>query len=283
MSVSILLDKQNRDGGWPYAAGASRTEPTVYAVLALTAAGEAAAAARGLGWLRAHQLPDGGWPPQAGLDDSSWVTALAALIPPEQLGAREHVRAIEWLLGTADEESTAIFRVKQWLRGEPAATGKGSGWPWVRGTAGWVVPTSLAILALDKEDARHPSNEIRTRVAEGRRFLLERMCATGGWNHGGVRAYGVEGLAYPETTGVALAAIRGVRGPATDRSIAAARAFLEGCRSVDARNWLCLGLMAHGQLAADYHPPELAARTLIESSLGILVAETRRGRAVFWS
>src|SRR5437899_1067356 len=87
MSVDVLLAKQNRDGGWPYVRGASWTEPTVYAVLALLAAGENPAAKRGLDWLRARQLPDGGWPPQSGFDESNWVTALAALLSPEQLGA----------------------------------------------------------------------------------------------------------------------------------------------------------------------------------------------------
>jgi squalene cyclase len=282
-SVPILLEHQNRDGGWPYTIGTSRTEPTAYAVLALSAAGETAAAARGLDWLRAHQLPDGGWPPQAGIEDSNWVTSLAALIPAEQLGLRAHARAIEWLVGTSDELSTPIYRVRQWLRGEPAGQGSGAGWPWAKGTAGWVVPTSLAILALDKENSRRPSDAIRSRIAEGRRFLLERVCTAGGWNHGGVRVYGVEGLAYPETTGVALAAVRGERGPAIDRSIAAAKAFLQDSRSVDGRNWLCVGLMAHGQLPGDYDATTAKGRTLTENALGLLVGEAQKGHAVFWN
>jgi hypothetical protein len=222
MSVPTLLQHLNRDGGWPYTTGASRTEPTVYAVLALSAAGETDGVARGLGWLRAHQLPDGGWPPQVGIDESNWVTSLGALIPAEDLGLRAHTRAIEWLMGTTGLESTRIFRVRQWLRGEPAGNGNGAGWPWVRGTAGWVVPTSLAILALEKENVRQPSDAIRARVAEGRRFLMERACATGGWNHGGVRVYGVEGLAYqflPQLRAVLLGAIARLgRQPAFARS-----------------------------------------------------------------
>src|SRR5712692_8094519 len=99
MSIELLVSKQNRDGGWPYVRGASWTEPTVYAVLALLAAGETVPARRGLDWLCARQLPDGGWPPQTGFDESNWVTALAALLPPAQLGERAHARAIEWLLG----------------------------------------------------------------------------------------------------------------------------------------------------------------------------------------
>src|SRR5690349_23207031 len=109
MSVDVLLSKQNRDGGWPYVRGASWTEPTVYAVLALLAAGEDQAAQRGLDWLRRRQLPDGGWPPQTGFDESNWVTALVALLPPERLGVKAHQRAIHWLMGTTGEESTTVF------------------------------------------------------------------------------------------------------------------------------------------------------------------------------
>ncbi|HKA00492.1 MAG TPA: hypothetical protein VKE70_28465 [Candidatus Solibacter sp.] len=282
MSVNLLLINQNRDGGWPYVRGASWTEPTVYAVMALLAAGENDAAARGMAWLRARQLPDGGWPPQTGFDESNWVTALAALVPPEQLGEKTHERAIAWLMGTTGEESTAVFRLRRWLLGASPKKAEPAGWPWVRGTAAWVVPTALAVLALDKEYQRRPSPAIRHRIADGRRFLVERMCVSGGWNHGSVLVYGVEGLPYPETTGVALSAMRGVKSSATDRAIAAARKFLGECKSADELNWLRLGLMAHGQLPADFSRPPLACRTLIETSMDMLVAETQKGRDVLW-
>lgn len=282
MSVSILLSKQNRDGGWPYARGGSWTEPTVYAVLALLAAGESAAAQRGLEWLRRRQLPDGGWPPQTGFDESNWVTALGALLPADRLGAAAHERAIQWLLSATGEESTTVFRLRRWLLGDLPKRREPAGWPWVRGTAAWVVPTSLAMLALQKEHLRKPSKEIRERLSEGRRFLMERMCVSGGWNHGSVRVYGVEGLPYPETTGVALAAIRGVRSPAADRAIATAQRFLSECRSADALNWLRLGLLAHDALPAGYTAPSLACRTLIETSMDMLVSEIQRGGDILW-
>src|SRR5271157_2061506 len=94
MAIELLAGKQNRDGGWPYVRGSSWAEPTAYAVLALLAAGETEPAKRGLRWILAAERPDGGWPPQAGVDRSSWVTALVALLPPEHLGASAHARAI---------------------------------------------------------------------------------------------------------------------------------------------------------------------------------------------
>jgi len=301
-SIDTLLSKQNQDGGWPYRSpnascspnasrsptarvrGRSWTEPTAYAVLALLAAGETGAARKGLGWILSAKRPDGGWPPQIGIDESTWVTALVALLPPEQLGSSVHARAIAWLLATCGEESSFGYRLRQWLLGSRRLAGQQSpGWPWVPGAAAWVGPTSIAILALDKENRRKPSPEIQKRIESGRRFLLGRMCGEGGWNHGSLRGAGYETRPYPETTGMALAALRGVVSPKVDRALAVARSFLDECRSADALNWLRLGLLAHGQLPEGFCPAApVAYRTLPETSLALLVAGGQRGREFFW-
>ena len=283
MTIGMLADKQNRDGGWPYVRGSSWIEPTAYAVLALLAAGETERARRGLRWILAIERPDGGWPPHAGIDQSTWVTALVALLPPEELGASAHGRAIAWLVGTTGRESTLVFRLREWLLGNAGLSEQEPpGWPWIPDTSAWVGPTSLAVLALDKEYRRRPLPAIRERIDSGRRFLLSRMCREGGWNHGSVRPLGYECRPYPETTGMALAALRGVRSSETERSLAVAQRFLGECRSADALNWLRLGLRAHGQLPAGYcHPLEVADRTLPDASLGLLVAEAEKGRDFF--
>jgi len=284
MSIEIVVSKQNPDGGWPYVRGASWTEPTVYAILALVAAGQIQPARRGLDWIRARQQADGGWPPQAGVDESAWVTALVALIPVEQLGAAIHGRAIAWLLACRGQESSAAYRFREWLLGHPRTPEQEfPGWPWLPGTAAWVGPTSLAVLALDKEQRRNPSEGIRIRIDEGRSFLLKRMCKEGGWNHGSVRALGYESSPYPETTGMALAALRGVRTPEVGRALAVAQRFLATCRSADAWNWLRLGLLAHGQLEPGFRPPApVTCRTLPETSLNLLVTEAQKRREVLW-
>jgi hypothetical protein len=284
MSIQLVVSKQNRDGGWPYVRGSSWTEPTVYAILALLAAGELEPVRRGLNWLRAAQLHDGGWPPQTGFDESTWVTALVALVPPDQLGSAIHERAINWLLGSSGVESSITYRLRMWLLGMPQMPEhQFPGWPWIPGSAAWVGPTSLAILALEKEALRRPSAAIKQRVDEGRRFLLRRMCQGGGWNHGSVRALGYEATPYPETTGMALAALRGVRCRETDSALNVADRFLRECRSADALNWLRIGLMAHSRLPDDYCPPaQLACRTLPETSLDLLVAGTQKGSDSFW-
>ncbi len=284
MHTGVLIAKQNPDGGWPYVRGKSCTEPTVYAVMALLAAGEEAPAQRGLRWLAGSQRRDGGWPAQTGVDQSSWVTALVALLAPEHLGAIVHARAIRWLVGTIGEESTFLYGMREWLLGMSTPDHKVSGWPWVPGSAAWVAPTSIAILALEQEARRGCEAGIRERIDAGRRFLLYRMCGGGGWNHGGVRALGYESNPYPETTGMALAALRGVNSEKVNLSLRLAREYLAKCHSADALNWLRLGLLAHGRMPPEYcPPPEIAYRTVPDSSLDFLVAAVAGGAPLFWA
>jgi len=284
MNLDVVASKQNPDGGWPYVRGASWTEPTVYSVLAMLAAGEPECAGRGLQWIRRLERADGGFPPQAAVEESSWVTALVALLPPEQLGEAAHDRAIRWLLNTTGSETTVVYRLRQWLLGNsPPPEQAFSGWPWTPGATAWVGPTSLAILALEKEARRQPSAKIAGRIAQGRQFLVTRTCHEGGWNHGAARALGYESGPYPETTGMALAALRGVDTPEVVRAIVTAQRFLADCHSADAINWLRLGLMAHGGLPPGYcRPAGVECRTLPETSLAMLIGEVQKGRDVLW-
>src|SRR5580704_4243258 len=114
MAIEFLLTKQNPDGGWPYLNGGSWTEPTVYAVLALLAWGETERSKRGLDWILRTQRSDGGWASRPGVGESSWVTALAALIPEERVGQAAHAKAIEWLLPVRGEDTTTLFCLRQW-------------------------------------------------------------------------------------------------------------------------------------------------------------------------
>jgi len=284
MSIDALIGKQNPDGGWPHSRGRSWTEPTAYAVMALLAAGERDRAGRGLAWLRATQRGDGGWGPQPGIDESNWTTGLVALLPPDTLGARLHRAAIEWLMGTTGHESSFEYRLREWLLGGPKRPElEFAGWPWIPGAAAWVGPTAIAILALEKENTRRPMHVIRDRIETGRKFLVARSCEEGGWNHGSVGALGYASKPYPETTGMALAALRGVHAPQVARGLAVAHRLLSECRSADAQNWLRLGLAAHGELPHGYCVPQnLAYRTIPETSLSLLLSDASRAREFFW-
>jgi hypothetical protein len=286
MSLDRITQKQNADGGWPYRQGASWTEPTAYAVLALLAAGESPRAERGIAWLRKMRRGDGGWPACVGVDESGWTTALVALLPPDRLGGDAHLGAVRWLLGISGEESSWAYRLRQYLSGNaPPRDQSFPGWPWVPGAAAWVGPTSLALLALDGERTRTgaATQELNERLVEGQQFLLNRMCRAGGWNHGSVNALGYPADAYPETTGMALAALRGLKEDRVEMSLAVARRFLSSCRSADALNWLRVGLSAHGALPADYVPPaQLHFRTVPEMSVDLLISAAGPGRSPFW-
>jgi hypothetical protein len=276
-----LLAAQNPDGGWGYQGGSSWTEPAAYALLALGGQPDAAPAIdRARRWLAANQRADGGFAPRPSVEESTWVTALALLAGAVSGDAAR--RAVEWLLGKHGEESTFIYRLRQWMNSErPAAIGEGlPGWSWYPGTAAWVVPTSLTILALAKIERRYPDPRIHQRIEEGRRFLLTRVCEDGGWNHGSIRALGFQAVSYPETTGIALVALHGADPARLSRSVAKAEEHFRNCRSLEGLSWLQLGLMAQGRPAPAL-PADIRPRTLLDTALAILAARARDGRNVF--
>lgn len=274
-----LLGAQNPDGGWGYRGGSSWTEPTAYSLLALTGEATAAdAAARGRKWLRQNQRSDGGFAPRPSVGESTWVTALMVLAG---CGPEAEPRAVDWLLSQTNRDATFVYRLRQWMLGTQALSANNTpGWSWYPGTAGWVVPTSLTILALRKVHRRYSGTRIRERLEQGRRFLLDRMCEDGGWNHGSSRALGFQSVSYPETTGIALLALEGAGRTRLARSVAKAGEHFRTCRSLEGLAWLQLGLLAQGGPAPEASPG-FPARTLMDSALGILATRARQGRNLF--
>ena len=273
-----LLRTQNRDGGWGYTGGSSWTEPTVYALLAQTARGQASESfERGVQWLKGLEQPDGGWAPHPSVPESTWVTALAVLLLATTKQApgpsSPHIR---WLIEQSGQESTFVFRLRQWLMGHKSDYEENpSGWCWFPGTAAWVIPTSLSILALQKTARQAPSSEIAARVESGRKFLLSRTCRDGGWNHGSSRALGYQAVSYPETTGIALLALHGVQSPKLTAALDCGASQFQNCRSPEGFNWLKLGLAAHGRTVErterppePRHTPDVALAILSEAAAG---------------
>jgi hypothetical protein len=274
---------QNADGGWPYRKGGSWTEPTVYALLAHQAGRTAAPrSAAALAWLSAVQRPDGGWTPRGSVEQSTWVTALVALLPPDTIGAGKHARAVAWLLRQSGMESSPIFRLSAFLREGKALDGPElSGWPWYPGTAAWVTPTCLGILALKKCYWRRPSTELRERIDQAQTFLLSRRCADGGWNHGSARSLGYNSDSYPETTGQALLALAGTDAGRLEASFRQGQRFLREQRSSGGAAWLRLGLLAHQQLPAAAPLFTMPCRNVPDTALTYLAAAAEQGYNVF--
>jgi len=255
--VSIIEAAQNPDGGWPYEPGrGSWTEPTVFALLSGVGSGlSASSLKRGFEWLRASQNSDGGWSPQPKTGPSTWVTALAALLPADVLGEGNHRRSVKWLLEQTGQESNMAYRIRQWMLGnQNLSFGAEKGWSWYPGAAAWVMPTAISLVALRREQATRPSDVVRERIQSGTQYLLLHACKEGGWNHGATHALGYEAGAYPETTGVALLALRGVKAPEVDRGIAQAETFYQDPRAAGAA-WLRLGLEAQGRHVHADSPP----------------------------
>jgi hypothetical protein len=274
---------QNSDGGWPYSKGGSWTEPTVYALLAHQAARTAAPrGADAIAWLDAAQRSDGGWAPRRSVDQSTWVTALAAMLPPETIGAERHARAVKWLLGEGGMESSPIYRLAAFLRNGKLPGGADlDGWPWFPGTAAWVTPTCLGVLALKKCYWRRPSTELRERIDQAQAFLLSRRCADGGWNHGSARALGYNTDSYPESTGQALLALAGTDPAKLGNSLSVAQRFLREQRSSAGAAWLRLGLLAHQQVPAGAPLFSMPCRTVPDAALTYLAEVAEQGYNVF--
>jgi hypothetical protein len=248
-----LLGRQNADGGWSYFRGGSWTEPTCYALLALAASGtgHAGEVRRGMSWLQRCQRRDGGFAPRESVQESTWVTALTLLLPPDTQGF-DRPRAEAWTVDQTGRESGWVFRLRLWMLGADSSSDSMSfdGWPWYPGAAAWVGPTALSVLALQKLAKRGgpaSRSDLKKRIDQGVSYLLARRCRDGGWNHGSTRSLGYDSDSYPETTGLALLALHGVNDPKVTEGLARGEQQLAVCPSSEGVSWLRLGLAAHGR------------------------------------
>jgi hypothetical protein len=228
----------------------------VFALLAgLNGGMEQVVIRRGVDWLRSSQNTDGGWSAQPKTGPSTWVTALVALLPASLLGDSYHQACMKWLLLQTGQESNMVYRIRQWMLGnQKLSTGSERGWAWYPGAAAWVMPTALSLVALRHEQKNNSSEDLGRRIQGGVEYLLAHACKDGGWNHGATHALGYEAGAYPETTGVALLALRGEKAPEIDRGIAVAERFFQQPNPAGAA-WLRIGLLAQGCPAPALTPP----------------------------
>jgi hypothetical protein len=266
--------RQNSDGGWAYARGGSWTEPTIFVLLAQSVTGaDRQSFEAGLRFLSTTQRGDGGWSPQPGVEESTWVTVLAPFLPEQAVGRERLRRAAAWLKGQTGRESGWSYRLRQRMAGNRERYPYG--WPWFPGAAAWVIPTSFGILAFERLLAGGDDDRaLRERIADAREFLFARQCADGGWNHGSHRALGRDGDSYPETTGIALAALHSApKSAPIERAREAARRHLTSCRTAEGIAWLRMGLAAHGE---NVQSPFLATpRTTLDEALAVLASAPR--------
>lgn len=282
--VRAIGDAQNPDGGWGYRGRSSWTEPTSFALLALAASGSLSQPFQeGIRWLANTQRSEGGWAPHPSVSQCTWVTAPAVLALSEAGRPPNIQPAVAWLLRQTGEESSWADRLRRILLGTRLPVGEGTtGWPWLAGTAGWVMPTALTILALEKAGLHGQAAATRERVHEGRRFLLARICEDGGWNYGASQSLGYQANSYPDTTGMALLALHGSQSPQIRGALAKAEAQLSDCHSAQTLCWLRMGLAVHGRRSPEAGDCRLQDADLLDRTLVLLARATEQGRASVW-
>lgn len=281
-----LVAAQNADGGWSYqfteacARGVcSWTEPTALALMACHAWGLAPESyQRGLRRLAEDQRPDGGWAPNRTVDASTAVTSLAllALLPSKDHQAAA-AKATHWTAGQVYTASFSPAFLLARLLNLPPAHAPGSV-AWFPGTAGWVIPTAMSILALSQAAQVLHQPALSSLVSASQAYLLNRRCVDGGWNHGGTNTRSEEANSYPETTGIALLALSSLPAAQLADPLRFGQKLVRSPESLEGLSWLQLGLAANRQATPDpvtVRPP----RTSRDAALRLLALAVRAGNA----
>lgn len=276
------------EGGFCYRAGGEGlTETTCLAILAFKAMGQPLGTVqRSLDWLRGLQREDGGIAPQASVAESNWVTSLGALAFGVYGETAAQRRAVEWLLRLSGEESAWQSRALRAVLGiKPPYPVRHRGWPWVEGSAAWLMPSALAVLALESahRSGAFPdlAEALTARFEEGRAMIIDRRCADGGWNHGAPTALDVPATSYPETTGIALLALQNLPAAQISGAEELGRTMLNAGRNASPLSWLQLGLQARQQHCEIGEETAIQCRNGLDFALRILALQAVAGNNVF--
>jgi len=247
-TLSGLLLKRQLASGWSYF-GSRQTsvECTCLALLALgLEAQDATRTATEL--LLRLQNRDGGWSTFVDDPESAWATALVlcALNATNDF-AVEREKAFHWLMMERGREGSWFWRWKFKLadlavRFDPDRYG----WPWLPGSASWVIPTAFSIIAIKQFTACGRSEISERRIRLGVGMLLDRVCLGGGWNSGNSVVYGVPLPAHVEATAIALLALQDEeRTPVIQASLGWLKQRSSSIESVESLAWCILSLFVY--------------------------------------
>ena len=238
-SLERMKSVQLPNGGFPYHKG-ERAQPdaTAWAIIALSAyAFDSECCDRGRAYLISQQTNDGRISISPTHPEASWPTPLAILAwqgsPPSH---EAQSRAADYLIGLTGQH---------FPNPDTSITGHDTailGWPWIVDTHSWVIPTGLAIMALQQMGwATH------NRVVEGQHMLIDRQLPHGGWNYGNTFVFGKELHPLPESTGVALQVLADTTPkPEVEQSLDYLLHELSHLRTPLSLSWALMGLGAWG-------------------------------------
>jgi hypothetical protein len=194
------------------------------------------------------QLSDGSWPSFMGDEESSWTAALAICVlnsANDSSGARK--RSLSWLLKTSGREANWFWRWKfkladRAVRFDPDRYG----WPWLSGSASWVISTAFSVVAIKQFTACSRSELSERRIRLGVDMLLDRVCVGGGWNSGNSVVNGVPLQAHVEATAIARLALQDEeRTPVIQGSLGWLKQRSPSLESVESLAWCILSLFVY--------------------------------------
>ena len=239
-----LIRQQRSDGGWPPSGNVSEsTWVTSLALLALPPSiGSASSpdlvarqlnlsptAARGATWLLAQH---------SALLDGFTGSLVALLNPP---GAAVLAGGMSWYPGTAAWVAPTAFRamaLRHLVRSPvPPAASAGQ-----RATAVDVAADDAKATGERSPGTIHPMSArvLSQALNQSQLYLLSRRLADGGWNHGGSHRAGEPIASYPETTSLALLALRDTPREFLGPSLTLAARYQRNPGSLEAAVWLRL-------------------------------------------
>jgi hypothetical protein len=254
-------------GGWSHGGAQFGTEPTSLALLALYSSPSGPRVTpEDLAPLMVRQLSNGLWPAvgYGAAGGNFWATAMAvnALMifgaAPGTLAA-----SLDALLRSRPLEASWLVRLRfrfsdRQVRFDPAKYG----WPWVPDAVSWVVPTSMALIALEraKNQGLIHGSEMWNRLNLGAEMLLDRACPEGGWNAGNGVVYGVPMRPHIDATALALAALRFHYHLPTVHSSLTWMLNRIDCPSAYSLAWVILAAAAYRDVRSDVLPALAIAR-----------------------
>ena len=235
-------------GGWSYL-NSSQTSVEATSLAAMALGSESSdASGSGIEQLLRLQRRDGGWPAFLGDSEGSWTTDLALCALNQMTdfaSARE--KGFHWLIAERGREAHWFWRWKfktadRNVRFDPDKYG----WPWISGSASWVIPTAFSVIAIKQFTVcnRYASSEKRIQL--GVEMLLDRACVDGGWNSGNSFVYGVALRPHVEATAIALLALQDEpRTEVIHNGLSWLRQNAAGIDSVSSLAWCILSLFVY--------------------------------------